>query len=164
MGQYSSFDYKVDLRLSLEEYLTQNGVWHRFIQKKQTIHTADAARATGILLNMVTKNLVSITDNEEYVLLIVPGDKKVDLRKAAIALSAGNVKLVPFEAAERISGYPPGGTPSVGHKTRMRTVIDKSLLVYKTIYCGGGAQDRLLELQVQDITKLNESITADIIQ
>lgn len=73
-----------------------------------------------------------------------------------------NVRLMPFEEAESISGYPPGGTPSVGHKTAMRTVVDSELTEYETIFCGGGTRDRLLELKVEDIIGLNEAIVSTI--
>ena len=146
----------------LKRYLKQAGVWHRFIKKKETIHTADAAEAAGLDLHRVTKNLVSKTDEGEPVLLIIPGDKRVRLKSAAKALGARRVSLVSFEEAEEISGYPPGGTPSVGHKTKMRTVIDKSLLEYETIYCGGGSRDRLLELRTEDVIKLNNAVVAEI--
>ena len=150
--------------LSLEEYLKMNGVWHRFIHKPETIHTADAARVAGLNLNRVTKNLVSKTNEDEHVLLIIPGDRRVSLKKAARVLGVRRVSLVPFDMAEEISGYPPGGTPSVGHKETMRVVIDKSLLKYETVYCGGGSRDRLLELRVEDIIRLNRAIVADIVK
>lgn len=86
----------------------KNGVWYRFIEKSGTTHTADAVRAAGIELNRLTKNPVSKTDSGEYVLLIVPGDKRVDLDKAAKVLGVKKVRLVPFEQAEQVSGYPPG--------------------------------------------------------
>jgi len=146
----------------LENYLKQTGIWHRFIEKKETIHTADAAKAAGLELHRVTKNLVSKTDEGELVLLIIPGDKRVRLKSAARALGVRRVSLVSFEEAERISGYPPGGTPSIGHKTRMRTLIDRSLLRYDTIYCGGGSRERLLELKTEDVIRLNNAIVADI--
>ncbi|HIE19336.1 TPA: aminoacyl-tRNA deacylase [Candidatus Bathyarchaeota archaeon] len=146
----------------LKDYLKQMGIWHRFIEKKETIHTADAAKAAGLELHRVTKNLVSKTNEGEPVLLIIPGNKRVRLKSAARALSARRVSLVSFEEAEKISGYPPGGTPSIGHKTKMRTVIDKSLLQYETIYCGGGSRERLLELRTEDVIKLNNAIVAEI--
>jgi len=146
----------------LKNYLEETGIWHRFIEKKETIHTADAAKAAGLELHRVTKNLVSKTDEGEPVLLIIPGDRKVRLKSAARALDARRVSLVSFEEAEKISGYPPGGTPSIGHKIRMRTVIDKSLLQYETIYCGGGSRKRLLELRTKDVIKLNNAIVAEI--
>ena len=42
----------------LEEYVTNAGVWHRFVEKPETVHTAIASRATGIDLNRITKKLV----------------------------------------------------------------------------------------------------------
>ncbi len=151
-----------ETKVNLEAYLKQKGIWHRFIQKAETVHTADAARAVGLELHRVTKNLVSKTDQGEHVLLIAPGDKRVNLKVAAKALGVKNLSLVSFDRAEEISGYPPGGTPSVGHKTKMRVVMDKSLLKYETLYCGGGSRDKLLELKTQDILKLNDAIIAEI--
>ena len=132
--------------------------------KSETIHTADAANVAGIELHKVTKNLVSITDTGEYILLIVPGDSKVNLKEVAKMLGVKKVRLVPFSDAENISGYPPGGTPSVGHKTQMRTLIEKKLLNFETVYCGGGSRDKLLEIRVQDIIKLNDAIIAELVK
>ena len=146
----------------LEKYLKRMEVWHRFIEKEETIHTADAARAAGLELHRVTKNLISKTNEGEPILLIIPGDRKVRLKSAAKALGVRRVSLVSFEEAEEISGYPPGGTPSVGHKTKMRTVIDKSLLQHKTVYCGGGSRKRLLEIRTKDIIRLSNAIVAEI--
>ena len=146
----------------LEEYLKKNRVWYRFIHKPETIHTADAAKVAGVEIRRLTKNLVSETDGGEYVLLIVPGDRRVNLKAAARALGVRRVRLVSFERAGEISGYPPGGTPSIGHKTPMKTVIDKSLLKYETIYCGGGSRDRLLELKTKDVLRLSKAVVAEI--
>jgi Cys-tRNA(Pro)/Cys-tRNA(Cys) deacylase len=146
----------------LEKYFENNGIWHKFIRKQETVHTADAAKAAKVELQRLTKNLVSETDQGEHVILIIPGDRKVDLGAAAKALKVRNVRLVPFTEAEEISGYPPGGTPSIRHKTRMRVVIDESLLKFETVYCGGGSRDRLVELKTNDIIRLNNSITAKI--
>jgi Cys-tRNA(Pro)/Cys-tRNA(Cys) deacylase len=148
--------------MDLEKFLKENGLWYRFIEKSETIHTADAAKAAGIELNRLTKNLVSKTDSGEHVLLIVPGDKKVDLDKAAKVLGVRKIRLVPFDKAEEISGYPPGGTPSIGHKTPMKIVLDKSLLSYQTVFCGGGSRTRLLELRTEDIVRVGKAIVSDI--
>ena len=148
--------------MTLEDYLKSQGIWHRFIPKPETVHTADAARVSGIELRKITKNLVFRVDDREYALLIVPGNRKVDLKRAAESLGAKKISLVPFDKSEAISGYPPGGTPSVGHRTRMRVVFDKSLQAFETIYCGGGTRDKLLELKTEDVIRLTGAIIADI--
>ena len=148
--------------MDLEAFLSDSGIWHRFIEKTETVHTADASRATGIDLSRITKNLVCRTSTGGYALLVIPGDRRVNLQKAAQALKVGNVQLLGFREAEEISGYPPGGTPSVHHKTALDVVIDTSVLTNETIFCGGGTRGRILELRTQDIVNLNKATTADI--
>jgi len=148
--------------MSLEERLRELGVWHRFIEKDETVHTADASGATGIPLHSITKNLVAVTSEGEHVLLIVPGDRRVDLKKAARVLGVTNVQLFPFSEAHKVSGYPPGGTPSIGLKERLRTVLDSELAGMDTFYCGGGARDRLLELRSDEVILVSGALVAEI--
>ncbi len=148
--------------MDLEAYLEENGIWHRFIEKSETVHTADASEATGIDLHRITKNLVSKTRKGDYALLVVPGDSRVDLKAAAKALGTKNVRLMPFSEAETISGYPPGGTPTIGHKTPMKVILDEELAGFETFYCGGGSRDRLLELRVDEVKRLTDAIVAKI--
>jgi prolyl-tRNA editing enzyme YbaK/EbsC (Cys-tRNA(Pro) deacylase) len=95
-------------------------------------------------------------------LLIVSGDRRVSLRRAAEALNTRNIQLLPFSETESVSGYPPGATPSVHHKTPMTVVLDRDLLTHETIFCGGGSRDKLVELRTQDILRLNNAVVADI--
>jgi Cys-tRNA(Pro)/Cys-tRNA(Cys) deacylase len=148
--------------MDLEGYLKRNKVWYKSIRKPETVHTADAAKVAGVNLHRVTKNLVCETDRGEHVMVIIPGDRQVDFEASGRALEVKNVRLVGFEEAEKISGYPPGGTPSIGHKNKMRVVVDRRLLAYETVYCGGGSRGRLLELKMSDVFGLNDAIVASV--
>ena len=150
--------------MTLEEFLESKKVWHRFIEKPETIHTSDASKLSGVNLNQLTKNLVGTTNEGKYVLLIVPGNRRVNLRKASFIVGAKNISLTPFSEAESISGYPPGGTPSVGHKMPVSVVMDESLLKYETIFCGGGTRDKILELKTQDVIVLNKATVGDLVE
>jgi Cys-tRNA(Pro) deacylase len=150
--------------MDLETYLKESGIWHRFLEKPETVHTADASRATGIELSRITKNLVCRTSDGRFALLVVPGNRKVNLPIAAQILGARNIRLLGFDEAESVSGYPPGGTPSIHHKTALQVVIDRELLTAETIFCGGGARDRLLELRTADVVKLTGALTGSISQ
>ncbi len=148
--------------MDLEGYLTNACIWHRFLVKAETVHTADASLATRIDLNRITKNLVCRTSEGRYALLVIPGDRRANLQRAAQALNTRNVQLLDFREAEAVSGYPPGGTPSVYHKTSMEVVVDKSVMAHETIFCGGGTRRRLLELRTEDFLRLSKAIAADI--
>jgi len=147
--------------VDLESFLQQKGVWFRIVQKSLTVHTADASRVTGISLDRITKSLVFMADGKP-ILTVVPGDRKVDSRKLAKVVGAQKVELVPFEEAEKFSGYPPGGTSPVYHANIDRVVFDSALKRFETIYGGGGARDRLIEIRLHDALTLSNATVADI--
>jgi Cys-tRNA(Pro) deacylase len=148
--------------MELEEYLKQEGVWYKFVDKPETIHTADAAEKAGIELKRVTKALVLLDQDKNPILGIIPGDCKLSFSKVKEAVEAKKVRLVPFEEAENYSGYLPGATPMVHHKIKMKVVLDKKLIQYESIYGGGGERTKLLELKTKDVVRLNNAIIADI--
>jgi Cys-tRNA(Pro)/Cys-tRNA(Cys) deacylase len=148
--------------MDLEKKLKDLNVWHRFIDKVETVHTADASKVTGIDLQKITKNLICTTNKGEYILLIVPGDRRVNLRKVKKILQVKNIQLLPFSKAEKISGYPPGGTPSIGLKQKVKTILEKDLTHFDTFYCGGGSRDKLLELRTEDVINISNAIIDNI--
>lgn len=160
-GEKRIVDSSESEHLDLERFLRQKGVWFRIVQKSSTVHTADASKVTGISLGRITKSLVFMADGQP-ILAVVPGDRKVDSRKLGKVVGAQKVELVPFEEAEKFSGYPPGGTSPVYHVNIDRVVFDSLLMHFETIYGGGGARDRLLEMKVRDVLSLSNATVAEI--
>jgi Cys-tRNA(Pro) deacylase len=152
----------VGSRMNLVAYLKNNKVWFKIIEKTETVHTADAAAATGIPLERVTKSLVFLDENKNPILAIIPGNCIVNKGKLKSVLDVKNVELVPFEQAEKYSGYEPGATPPVYHKNIKKVVIDQKVMLHSTVFGGGGSKKKLVELKPEDIQKLNNAIVADI--
>jgi Cys-tRNA(Pro)/Cys-tRNA(Cys) deacylase len=145
-------------QVKLENKLKSLGVWYRFVEKPQsTVHTADAASVTGIDLHKISKNLMAHTNDDRYASFIIPGDMRLDYKEAAKAMEAKNISLVPFNEAHNISGYPPGGTPSLGYEKKVQVVLDEGLMPFDTFYCGGGSTRMLLELKRDDVIKVNNA-------
>jgi Cys-tRNA(Pro) deacylase len=147
--------------MNLIAYLEKNQIWHRILDKEETIHTADAAAATGVPLERVTKSLVFLADKKP-ILVIIPGTHRVDLRKLKNALNIHKIHIVPFSQVKEYSGYLPGATPPMHHKQIMEVVIDITVMHYETVYGGGGSRNKLIELRTQDIQQVNSAIVADI--
>jgi Cys-tRNA(Pro)/Cys-tRNA(Cys) deacylase len=151
------------MNMNLEEYLKQNSVWHRFVDKPETIHTKDAALHTGIDLERITKSLVFLADGKP-VLVVVPGNSRVDMGKLRDLTKTRDVVLVSFEKAREYSGYDPGATPPINHKNITLTIIEKRLCDYKTIYGGGGVRNKLIELRPEDVIRLSEALIANVVE
>ncbi len=150
-------------QMRLEARLKELGVWHKFIEKpSSTVHTADAASVTGIDLHRISKNLMAKTSDGDYAALIIPGDMRVDYKEAAKALGVKSIGLVPYEQADKVSGYPPGGTPSIGYEQKLLVVLDEELTKFETFYCGGGSTRMLLELRRDDVIRVNGARVARI--
>lgn len=143
-------------------FLEKHSLWHRFVDKPETIHTADAASKAGIDLEKVTKSLVLLDQDKHPLLAIIPGNCKLSFSKLKQATNSKKVRLVPFAEAEQYSGYLPGATPMVCHKVKMRVVLDEKLLQFETIFGGGGDRTKLLELKTNDTVRLNSAVVADI--
>ena len=148
--------------MDLENYLKESKIWYRFVDKPETIHTADAAKKAGIDLERVTKSLVLLDQDKNPILAIIPGNSKLSFSKTKAVANAKKIWLVPFEEAENYSGYLPGATPMVHHKVRMQIILDQKLTKYESIYGGGGVRTKLLELKTEDVISLNDAIVADI--
>jgi Cys-tRNA(Pro)/Cys-tRNA(Cys) deacylase len=147
--------------MNLITYLQRNNVWFNVLEKKSTIHTAEAAAATGLPLERVIKSLVLTADSKPMI-IIIPGNCRVDKDKLKATLGVRNVQIVSFAEAERYSGYPPGATPPVYHKKITRVVIDQRVMQFDTVYGGGGSRRKLIELKPIDIQRLNNALVANV--
>jgi Cys-tRNA(Pro)/Cys-tRNA(Cys) deacylase len=150
--------------MELEKYLEKNNVWHKFIDKPETIHTADAANKSGIDLKRITKSLVLLNQDKEPIMAIIPGDQTLDLDRVKIISGSKKIRMVPFNEAENYSGYLPGATPMIHHKVKMKVIIERALTKCDTVFGGGGERTKLLELKVDDIIKLNNAIVGDVVE
>lgn len=148
--------------MNLIAYLEKNKIWHRILEKEDTVHTADAAAATGIPLERVTKSLVFLADKKP-ILVIIPGTHRADLKKLKNALNIHEIHIVPFTQVKEYTGYLPGATPPIHHKQIMDVVIDKTVMLHQTVYGGGGSRNKLIELRTKDIQQVNSAKVADII-
>jgi Cys-tRNA(Pro)/Cys-tRNA(Cys) deacylase len=148
-------------RMSLITYLQRNHVWFNVLEKRSTVHTAEAAAATGLPLERVIKSLV-LTADDEPMITIIPGTCRLDKGKLKATLGVRNVHIVSFAEAERYSGYPPGATPPVYHTKITKVVIDQRVMQFNTVYGGGGSRQKLIEIKPIDIQRLNNALIANI--
>lgn len=148
--------------MNLEGFLKTHGVDHEFVEKRATVHTADAADATGIPLERITKSLVVLGETGTAYIAVIPGTHRTRLKEVARAVGERKVRLCPFEDAHKFSGYPPGATPPVNHHKIKAVVVDEALLQWEWIYGGGGTNERLVKLRAADVVRLNGATVAAI--
>jgi Cys-tRNA(Pro)/Cys-tRNA(Cys) deacylase len=148
--------------MDLESYLRAQNIPFEFIPKPHTVHTADAASATGIPLAQITKALVCLGSDGNAYVAIIPGTHKLRLKQVARAFGLKSVQLCPFTEAHQHTGYPPGATPPLHYRNIAGVVMDETLLQFENIHGGGGTNELLLKVRAQDAVRLNNARIANV--
>jgi prolyl-tRNA editing enzyme YbaK/EbsC (Cys-tRNA(Pro) deacylase) len=98
----------------------------------------EAAEACGCALGQIVKSLVFRGKTSGApVLLLVSGMNRVDEAKVAAAI--GEALMRPDASYVReVTGYAIGGIPPIGHKTQLKTFMDKDLLMFDAVFAAAG--------------------------
>ncbi len=140
--------------------LESEGVWHCFHEFPEHTATVEAAaKQLGAGPERIIKTLVVISEGGEPLIAIIPGNKKLDLSKLS-AVIGGRVRMAKAREVEKITGYPVGALPPVGHG--LMTYVDKDVLKHERVVGGGGSTHTLLELRTEDLVKLTKAIVSNI--
>jgi len=100
------------------------------------------------------KSLVLVTREKEMVVLVLPGDKKVDWKKAAAGIGTKKVSFAkPEEVLDRV-GCEVGCVPPFGQLTPMPIYMDPELTKKDFIYFNPGVHDKSFKIKAWDLKKI----------
>ena len=148
--------------MNLVAFLRQNKIDFEFIEKKSTHHALEASQATDIPLNEIIKTLVFVDQDLKTLVAIVRADCTVSRHKLESCSRSRSVRIASDELAERVTGYPTGGIPPVGHKKKLPVYVDSHVLENEYFWCGGGSRTKLIRLKVSDVIRLLSPQVCDI--
>ena len=143
----------------LEAYLTEHQIDGELIYLEVPTPTVEtAAEAVSVSPDQIVKSLLFIIE-EEPVLVIASGLGRVDRRVLARYFGVGRKKtsFADPETVLSLTGYPVGAVPPVGHRKKLRVLVDPSVLENDTVYGGGGSETTLLRLPSQVIINHNQA-------
>ena len=120
----------------------------------------EAAKAIGCKINQIAKSIVFDAQGEP-VLVIVSGGNKVNEAKMSFYLSK-SVKKADANFVKEKTGYSIGGVPPFGHKTEIKTFIDKDLLKYKEIWAAAGSDNTVFKISSEELIKYSKGQILDI--
>lgn len=98
-----------------------------------------AARAVDAPQGSIVKSLIFLADGDPL-LVLVSGDRRADVKqlRTLLGLSKRRLRIArPGEVLD-LTGFEVGGVPPVGHSTPLRTLIDRSLERFDTVWAAAG--------------------------
>jgi Ala-tRNA(Pro) deacylase len=145
----------------VKNYLDKQNVDYEEIAHR-TVYTAyDAAQTLKKELKEIAKNLLVKADST-YALVVVPADKKLDLKKIKKALGAKKISIPNEKVMVRVLKIKPGAMTSFGKLHKLETLVDKAMLgTKKAIFSAGSVSDSVF-MKVKDYVQMEEARMADI--
>ena len=128
-------------------------------------HTAaEAAAAVGCEVGAIVKSLVfvAVSDSErEPILALVCGDNRADL-DALTEVVGARIEKADASTVKLATGYSIGGVPPVRHPAPVRTIIDRDLLLFDTVWSAAGSAYDVFAATPQQLIDWTGGALADI--
>jgi Cys-tRNA(Pro) deacylase len=122
----------------------------------------EAARAVGSRLEQIVKTLVFVCDGE-YVLALVPGDRRADARKVAIESGARAARVARPDEVLEATGFEPGAVAPFPRRDVVAVLIERTLLQHPAVWIGAGSPAHMAMLAPGDLQRLAGARTADLV-
>ncbi|MEN2436193.1 Cys-tRNA(Pro) deacylase [Weeksellaceae bacterium A-14] len=121
------------------------------------------AEAIGEDPEKLFKTLILQGNNDPYLVVVIPGNAQVDLKKTAKVSGNKNCELLPMKELLPVTGYIRGGCSPVGMKKHFPTYIEELALLQDKIIISAGKRGLQLVLRPQDLIIATEAQFADLI-
>ena len=120
------------------------------------------AAELGEDINMVFKTLVLKAADGQHLICVVPGNREVDLKKAAKAAGKKKVEMIHMKELLPLTGYIRGGCSPIGMKKPFATYFHETIGEFEYVYVSAGVRGLQLRIAPLDLVNYVNGTVADI--
>ena len=120
------------------------------------------AELVGKPCYMVFKTLVTVGNDNQHYVFVVPVDATLDLKKAAKAVGVKSIQMIKQKELLPLTGYIHGGCSPIGMKKQFPTVIDETAILNDTICVSAGKVGKQIEINPEVLREYINAIFCDI--
>jgi Cys-tRNA(Pro)/Cys-tRNA(Cys) deacylase len=122
------------------------------------------AAEVGVPPEKVFKTLVVARQQMKPLLVMVPADRQLSLKKLAMLMGEKKVKMASHAEAERLTGLQVGGiSPLVLLNKGFQIVLDRSAQDHQEIVLSAGQRGLQLRMQVSDLIQVTRPRILDVV-
>jgi len=141
--------YEAIVRLLDEAHIE----YERF-EHEPVFTSEEAAAVRGVSMSQAAKALLFKTKEGNFVLVVLPGDKRADSRKLKDYLGTKGIRFATPEEVEEKMGCKIGSCYPLGTVAGLRMLVDKSLAQNKEIFFNPARHDVSIKMKYADYIKL----------
>lgn len=122
----------------------------------EAVYTAEqAARARGLESEKEgIKSIIFKTDKKKFILVLNPGDKRIDTKKIVQLENTKRLSLAKPEEVEKVAGVSIGSVAPFGLKINLKTYLNEELLKNKYLYFNPGSHTKTIKIKAKDLIKI----------
>lgn len=124
-----------------------------------TVHSAnEVAPLLGVSADLVFKTLVVLADESRQLLILVPGNRELNLRMVAHSVGAKDARMAPQREAERLTGLKVGGiSPLALLDKHFEIYLDASGEKLDELFINGGQRGINVCLRTDDLLTVTKA-------
>lgn len=120
------------------------------------------AEQLGEPIERVFKTLILRGDRTGHFVCVIPGDREVDLKKAAKISGNKWAEMIPMRELLPTTGYIRGGCSPIGMKRRFPTFLHRTCEGFDYIYISAGVRGLQLRIDPTALMTYTEATVADL--
>ena len=138
-----------------------SGLPHRVVRHGPARSLAEAARLRGVTPADVVKTLVVRRADDDFVFVLVPGDRTISWPKLRRLLGVSRLSMPDADVARQATGYERGTITPFGATTPWPVIADERVRG-REITLGAGEHGVALAVQADDALRALDATVADI--
>lgn len=137
------------------------GIEHRVIRHGPVRSLAEAADARGVAPADVVKTMVVRRGPDDYLFVLVPGDRNISWPKLRAQLGVSRLSLPDAETARKATGYERGTITPLGATTAWPVIADERL-AGRLITLGSGEHGVAIAAAADELVQALGAALADV--
>lgn len=129
--------------------------------EESTHNAALAARELEVELGQIANTILLLVDGTPVV-VVISGDRRVDLKKVKALRNARKVRLAVPEEVVRHTGFAVGAVSPVALPPELPVYLDSSLRRYEVIYPAAGETNNMFRTTPGDLLRISGAAKADL--
>ena len=138
---------------SVKRLLDESGLRYEISEHEPVYTSEDAARIRGEDIRTGAKALI-FKSKDSFVLCIVPGDRKIDMKKLKAITRCKDVRMATPEEVLKVSGCEIGSVHPVGTLMGLKTYADKRIFDNEYVNFNAGLHTASIRMKSRDFVEL----------
>ena len=144
----------MNLEEQIRDKMTREKVSIECVEHEPVFTNPAMAQVLGVKESQTVKSLVLKTREGKFIVLVLPGDKKMDWKQIAGQIETKKVEFAKLEEVLQQVGCEVGCVPPFGHLTEIPVYMDKELLKKDVVYFNPGVHNKSFKVKAWDLRKL----------